>query len=228
MDKPFGSGPGVITADGCSVDLYAMLPAGDEPDMVVAVAPAGATVLELGCGAGRVTHPLVERGYVVTAVDNSPEMLAQIRGAERVHANIEGLDLGRRFDVVLFGSHLVNNPDLDELNTWLAAAARHVSADGSLLVERHATDWFDDLDDLDEEWIEGAAMRSRLRDIARIDARTVHCTVEYDAAGSLWSQTFTTRQVDNEDLDRLAAAHGLRVVRELVDDGRWVQLVPAT
>jgi len=36
--------------------------------------PRGA-ILELGAGVGRITHPLLELSYRVTAVDNSPEML---------------------------------------------------------------------------------------------------------------------------------------------------------
>ena len=29
-----GTGPGVITPDGCAVELYSRLPPGDEPDIV--------------------------------------------------------------------------------------------------------------------------------------------------------------------------------------------------
>ncbi|NEE16204.1 class I SAM-dependent methyltransferase, partial [Streptomyces sp. SID7499] len=76
-------------------------------DVIAGVAPAGASILELGCGAGRVTHPLVRRGFSVTAVDESPEMLEEIVGARRVRSPIESLDLGgERFDVVLLGSFL--------------------------------------------------------------------------------------------------------------------------
>ena len=63
-----GSEPGVITPDGCAVELYSRLSAGNEPDVIEAAAPAGARILELGCGTGRVTRPLVERGFDVTAI----------------------------------------------------------------------------------------------------------------------------------------------------------------
>ncbi len=52
-----GTGPGAITPDGCAVELYARLPVGDEPDIIAAAVPAGAHILELGSGVGRVTHP---------------------------------------------------------------------------------------------------------------------------------------------------------------------------
>jgi SAM-dependent methyltransferase len=75
-----GSGPGDITPDGCAVDLYRRLPVDNEPDVVVAAAPPPATLLELGCGVGRVTRPLVALGYEVTAVDESPADPARRRG----------------------------------------------------------------------------------------------------------------------------------------------------
>src|SRR5580658_2226641 len=40
---------------------------------------AGAAILELGAGSGRVTIPLARDGFHVTAVDRSPEMLARLR-----------------------------------------------------------------------------------------------------------------------------------------------------
>ncbi|HVV13973.1 class I SAM-dependent methyltransferase [Amycolatopsis sp.] len=46
------------------------------------IAP-GAEVLDLGYGSGRIAHRLIELGHPVTAVDDSPEMLAYVRGAER-------------------------------------------------------------------------------------------------------------------------------------------------
>ena len=71
----------MIAPDGCAVELYALLPPMGEPEIVHHAIPAGASVLELGAGAGRVTHRLVELGHPVVAVDESPDMLARIRGA---------------------------------------------------------------------------------------------------------------------------------------------------
>ncbi|RPK71851.1 Mg-protoporphyrin IX methyl transferase [Streptomyces sp. ADI95-17] len=81
-----GTGPGAITPDGCAVELYRRLSVGDEPDVIAAAVPAGATILELGCGTGRVTHPLIGRGFEVTAVDESAQMLEHIRGARTVRS----------------------------------------------------------------------------------------------------------------------------------------------
>jgi SAM-dependent methyltransferase len=137
-----GTGPGVITPDGCAVDLYALLPPMGEPWIVHAAVPAGASVLELGAGAGRVTHPLVALGHLVVAVDESSEMLARIRGAETVRARIQDLDLGRPFDAVLLASQLINVPDHGLRRRFLEACRDHVRDGGRVLVQRHPPSWF--------------------------------------------------------------------------------------
>jgi SAM-dependent methyltransferase len=140
---PQGTGPGVITPDGCAVDFYARMTAMGEPEIVHDAAGPGASVLELGCGAGRITHPLVALGHPVVAVDESPEMLAHVRGAETVHARIEDLTLGRRFDLVLLASHLINTDDTAARIALLAACRRHVADDGSVIIQQHAPGRFD-------------------------------------------------------------------------------------
>src|SRR6266542_1519539 len=69
---PHGDGPGAITPDGCSVELYSALPPAQEPRIVHDAIPHGASILELGAGAGRVTHALLALGHPVVAVGASP------------------------------------------------------------------------------------------------------------------------------------------------------------
>jgi SAM-dependent methyltransferase len=114
------AGPGPITADGCPVDLYARLPACGEAHLVHAAAAPGASILDLGCGTGRVTHGLITLGHPVVAVDQSAEMLAHVRGAETVCAPIAGLDLDRRFGAVLLASHLINTANAPDRRALLA------------------------------------------------------------------------------------------------------------
>ncbi|GGW68277.1 hypothetical protein GCM10010503_51970 [Streptomyces lucensis JCM 4490] len=78
-----GTGPGAITPDGRAVELYDRLPVGDEPDIITAAVPAGAHILELGSGVGRMTHALLERGFTVTAVDESADMSPSETGSTR-------------------------------------------------------------------------------------------------------------------------------------------------
>ena len=94
--------------DGSPVELYALLPEGGEGELVARAVPTGGSILELGCGVGRLTRQLVVRGYDVTAVDESEAMLEHVRDAETVCGRIEGLDLGRRFDAALLASNLLS------------------------------------------------------------------------------------------------------------------------
>lgn len=50
-----------------------------EADLVAHLAPVGSTVLEAGCGTGRVSWRLAELGYEVTGVDNDARMLVVAR-----------------------------------------------------------------------------------------------------------------------------------------------------
>jgi SAM-dependent methyltransferase len=132
----------VTTApDGSPVDLYVLFPPAGEAERVHATIAGGATVLDLGCGVGRIAHELIRLGHPVVAVDESREMLAHVRGAETVQARIEGLDLGRRFPCVLLASHLVNTAHVAQRRAFLEACARHVADDGVVLIERHDPGW---------------------------------------------------------------------------------------
>jgi SAM-dependent methyltransferase len=126
---------------------YLALSGAREAELVASALPANASILELGCGTGRVTHELIARGFSVTAVDESAEMLEHVRDAEKVHARIEELDLVRRFDCVLLASHFVNAPDAD---VFLDACARHVDGNGVVLVEAYPPD---------REWAVGRVTR---------------------------------------------------------------------
>ena len=111
MTRRHDRGSGHYAPDGSPVELYARLAAGDEPRIIHEAVGPGAALLELGCGAGRITHPLVALGHPVVAVDNSPEMLEHVRGAEKVLSDIQALDLGRLFPGVVLASNLVNCVD---------------------------------------------------------------------------------------------------------------------
>jgi SAM-dependent methyltransferase len=219
-----GTGPGAITPDGCAVELYVLLQPMGEPEIVHAAVPAGASVLELGAGAGRVTHPLVALGHPVVAVDESAEMLARIRGAETVRARIEDLDLERRFDVVLLGSFLVNTDDRDLRRRFLATGRRHVRDGGCVLIQRHPPAWFDEA--AEGEGVAGGVLH-RLRDLRRPGPGLLAATVEYQVGDRVWTQSFTTERLDDEALAAALADAGLAVDAYLTGDGSWVRAVPA-
>lgn len=126
-----------VAPDGSPVEVYLRLPERGEGELVAAAHAPPATLLELGCGVGRVTRQLVRLGYDVVAVDESPEMLAHVRDAEKVRARIEELDLGRRFDAVLLLSNLLT-VETEQRRAFLDACARHSNL---LVVETLPLGW---------------------------------------------------------------------------------------
>jgi SAM-dependent methyltransferase len=222
--SPPGTGPGVITPDGSAVDFYARITARGEPEIVHDAAGPGASVLELGCGAGRITHPLVALGHPVVAVDESPEMLTHVRGAETVCARIEDLALGRHFDVVLLASHLINTDDIPSRTALLAACRRHVADDGGVIIQQHAPGWFAAAAGA-ENVRDGIIFR--MRDVSRPAPNLVSATVEYVDGDQVWTQTFTSRRLDDTELAATLADAGLRLDRYLTDDRSWLRAVPA-
>ncbi len=202
--------------DGSPVELYARLPELGEGEVVASVlSAAGASVLELGCGTGRITRQLVRLGYRVTAVDESPEMLAHVRDAEKVEARIEGLDLGRRFDAVVLASNLVT-AEPEQRRAFLETCRRHADL---VLVEGLPLAWSPE----DGERTLGDVV-SRLH-IDRFEHGVVHGEMEYQAGGETWRHAFAMRVfADDADLDAALAEAGLRLERRL--DPRWFVAVP--
>ena len=80
-----------------------------EADFVERFAPA--TVLDAGCGTGRVARELARRGIAVVGVDIDPEMLGTARAKspelEWVTADLASVQLGRLFDVIVMAGNVM-------------------------------------------------------------------------------------------------------------------------
>ena len=209
-----------VTADGCPVEVYTLLPAAGEAEIVHDAVPQRAPVLDLGCGTGRIAHRLIKLGHPVTAVDESAEMLAHVRDAEIVRARIEDLDLGRRFPVVVLASHLVNQPDSEAL---LETVARHLADDGRALIEWHPPSWFDTVTE------GGGRLGEVLVSLTGIDrdGPLLHATVRYHARGRTWDQPFTACRLTWSELHDHLAAAGLRFAHFCSPDQRWFAAIRA-
>lgn len=218
-----GTGPGAIAPDGCAVELYTRLAVGTEPDVIAANVPAGAHILELGSGAGRVTHPLVARGFTVTAVDESQEMLDRIEGARTVRSQIEDLDLGERFDVVMLGSFLVHAGSVDVRQALLRTCARHVAADGCVLLQREGMDWHTDLP---REREDPAGYTVRIVSSEPVGDGVHSVYSEYVFPDATWTQTFLSRPLTRDAFESALTEAGLTVDAYLTEDGVWVRAVP--
>ncbi|MFI8207399.1 class I SAM-dependent methyltransferase [Streptomyces sp. NPDC085937] len=220
-----GTGPGVITPDGCAVELYERLPVGREPDIIAAAVPAGARILELGSGVGRMTHALVERGFEVTAVDESAEMLRRVRGARTICGRVERLDLGETFDVVLLASFLVHTGDTEVRRGMLRTCVRHLAEDGCVLIQREGEDYHTDVP---RERADPAGFTVRIASVEPVGDGVDSVRAEYVFPDATWTQTFRARPLTREQFEAALAEEGLKVDRYLTEDRMWVRAVPVS
>ncbi len=217
-----GTGPGAITPDGCAVELYERLPVDDEPDIIERAVPARAGILELGSGVGRVTHPLLRRGFSVTAVDESPQMLERVHGARTVCSPIEALELDECFDVVLLGSFLVHAGAPQVRQGLLRTCRRHVADDGCVLIQREGEGRHENLPR--ERQIPGGLVRVVSSEPVGPGVRSVH--VEYVFSDAQWTQTFLSFPLTPKAFELALAEAGLAVDAYLTGDRTWVRAVP--
>jgi SAM-dependent methyltransferase len=220
-----GTGPGAITPDGCAVELYSRLSIGQEPDIIAAAVPAGARILELGSGVGRMTHPLLERGFTVTAVDESAEMLERVKGARTICSPIENLDLGETFDVVMLASFLVHAGDAEVRRGLLRTCVRHVAPGGCVLIQREGEDYHSNLP---RERIDPSGFTVRMVSAEPVGDGVDSVRAEYVFPDAVWTQTFLSRPLTKDQFEEALAEAGLKVDSYLTPDRIWVRAVVAT
>ncbi|MFE4668654.1 class I SAM-dependent methyltransferase [Streptomyces sp. NPDC056716] len=218
-----GTGPGAITPDGCAVELYSRLPVGNEPDIITAAVPAGARILELGSGVGRMTHPLLERGFTVTAVDESPDMLERVQGARTICGPIESLALDETFDVVLLASFLVHTGDPEVRRGMLRTCVRHLAPGGSVLIQREGESYHTEVP---RERVDPHGFTLRIASSEPLGDGTNSVRAEYEFPDAVWTQTFVVRPMTREEFEETLAESGLRVDEYLTEDRIWVRAVP--
>jgi SAM-dependent methyltransferase len=191
-----------------------------EPELAHGLLPDGGTILELGCGAGRLTRPLAALGHPVVAVDESLEMLARIdglAGVERVRARIERLALRRRFDLVLLASNLVNTPDEARRGAMLATCRRHLAPGGRLLVQWWRPAWFEEVG----TWEATAGDVRIVQHKLRRDGDLLEVATEYHSGDRQWLHEYTGRRIDEEQLVAVLAAAGLAFEAWRSPDRAW-------
>lgn len=101
-------------------------------------------ILELCCGTGRLTIPLVQEGYTITGVDNNTSMLKQAREKANelnvpvkfIRSDIRSLDLPELYDIIFipFNSihHLYTNEDFFHV---LKNVKKHLKENGYFLLD---------------------------------------------------------------------------------------------
>jgi SAM-dependent methyltransferase len=214
-----GAGPGAITNDGCAVEFYALLPEFGESEIVDAAVPPGASILELGCGTGRILRPLAALGHPVTGVDDSLDMLARSPDLATVYSPIQSLRLDRSFDVVLLASTMIN-ADPDTRRGFLATVRHHLHDDGIAVFQQNPPDWFESLEHAETVRDDPGGIRRIIRSV-RWEPPRMHLEIEYQVGGSVWTHAWTNYQISDEELADDLAAAGLRFGDWLTDDHAW-------
>ncbi|MET0147123.1 MAG: class I SAM-dependent methyltransferase [Ilumatobacteraceae bacterium] len=130
-----------------------------EADLVAALDPA--SVLDAGCGTGRVAIELARRGIDVVGVDGDPDMLARARRKAPhlvwVAADLAVVDLGRTFDVVVMAGNVLPFVDPPSRPTVVASCAGHLAPGGLLVTGAGLHDGWPGIDDYDE-WCAAAGL----------------------------------------------------------------------
>jgi SAM-dependent methyltransferase len=210
-----------VAPDGSPLAFYARLPAAGEPELIHATIEPGASVLDLGCGPGRIAGPLVGLGHAVVGVDDGPAMVAALPpGVEGLVADARTVRLGRRFGAVLLASHLVNDPAAGP--AFAATAAAHLAPGGLLVGETYPPGW-DPTAGVGRELRLGDARIEVTRAAVRGDL--MEAEVRYGVEGREWRQAFTARLLDEPALRRLLADAGLDFDRWLDREG-WFSARP--
>jgi SAM-dependent methyltransferase len=130
--------------------FYDHVATGVEGDVAFYVEEAfacGSTVLELGCGTGRILIPIAEAGTEIVGLDRSADMLAVARGKLAAHppevqrrarlvcGDMRDFDFAQRFRLVTipYRAFLHNLTVVDQLRT-LEQVRRHLADDGRLVL----------------------------------------------------------------------------------------------
>ena len=106
-----------------------------EADFVMTLAPA--SVLDAGCGTGRVAQELDRRAVAVVGVDADASMIAAARRRRPdltwLVAELGDLELGRTFDVVVMAGNVPLFTPPGTQPELVAGCARHVAPGGALI-----------------------------------------------------------------------------------------------
>lgn len=225
MDGHAGTGSGAITNDGCAVDFYALLPEFGEAQIVDGAVPAGASILELGCGTGRILRPLAALGHPVTGVDDSPDMLARVSDLPTLCSPIESLRLDRTFDAVLLASTMINSDPATRLG-FLATVRHHLRDDGVAVFQQNPPNWFETMENAEPVRDDPGGIRRIIRG-ARWERPRMSMEVEYQVNGNVWTHAWTSYQISDEQLPSELAAADLGFDDWLTDDHAWFTARPA-
>lgn len=127
----------VIQPDVPDLDFYSNL-----------IDSCGGEALELGCGTGRLLIPLIQKGYKITGLDNSPDILdiltkkcselpASISArATLIHADMTNFNINKTFPLIFAPLNtLLGLPRASQRLKMLRCVRQHLEKNGSFVID---------------------------------------------------------------------------------------------
>jgi SAM-dependent methyltransferase len=124
---------------GCVADIYDYYTNVDfDVDFFKTLCRGHKNILELMCGTGRISKPLIDEGFSLTCVDYSEEMLdifrRKVDGSQNVKIvcqDVCELNLEERFDLIMIPSNSISEIiDKEKRKQALRCIYRHLTPDG--------------------------------------------------------------------------------------------------
>lgn len=104
---------------------------------------SGGTVLELGCGTGRVSIPIAEAGVKIIGMDSSPEMLRvadskakkmSVQNISLIHGDMIDFSLGQQFELIIIPFRgFLSLLSVEEQKSALSNIKSHLAPHGRLI-----------------------------------------------------------------------------------------------
>ncbi len=206
------------------VDLYDAVHQGTPGDLAFyrRVCEGAQSVLELGCGGGRMLAALAAPGRRLVGLDDNADALGlaaeRAPGARLVHGRMQELALDERFDRVLapFSAlYCLGGPEA--LEATLRAAVAHLASGGEFVADAWNADEFHQVGDADDDepsplvQIEARDTTYYVYESSRWDrdAQRLVATYDYrDARGGSIAASITHRYFLRGELERALALSG--------------------
>lgn len=176
--------------------------------------PSPCRILDLGCGLGYISVPLLRLGYEVVGVDANPEMLKIAKEAcpdfETITSRIENLALDKKFNIVILSPLIFNRAnDLIRLKI-IEKAVAHLDGKGFFCIQLLRPSW--------------------LNETKVYDSPNQRVTCEsFDANSLIWSghityffedlhyvERFTVQGFDDDTLETYLKKWGLIVYKKII------------
>ena len=130
--------------NGSHYDAQHQLTAGDIPFWTAQAKKYSGSLLELGCGTGRLAIPLTQSGITVTGIDFSDSMLTQAQrnaaseglSIKLVKADMRDFNLGERFNLIILPVNtLCHMLSIQDFGNMLNSVKKHAHAGTCFIID---------------------------------------------------------------------------------------------